>query len=110
MEHNAMSRNFCVVFTNGASIGMNMQATMSKNSSNNCFTWSSIKGSPMCTKHTFFAILHKGLKIERIVLFKEIALKKVICKRYDEKKPLMNPNKENQTKKQRYILQGWNNV
>jgi hypothetical protein len=37
-EHNAMSRNFCVVFTNGASIGMNMQATMSKNSSNNCFT------------------------------------------------------------------------
>jgi len=71
-----MCRNFNVVFTNGANIGMSMQATLSKSSLNNCITWSSIRGSPMCTRHTFFAILHKGLKIKRIVLYKENALKR----------------------------------
>ncbi len=37
-KHNVMSRNFSVVFTNGSNVGMNMQATPSKSSSNNCFT------------------------------------------------------------------------
>lgn len=69
-----MSRNFSVIFTNGVSIGMNMQAAPSKSSLNNYFTWSSIRGSPMCTRHMFFAILHEGLKIKNMFSIKRMPL------------------------------------